>query len=70
MAEAYRLSCALPFLQLERRVDEVLKEMKESRDRLIHQEQSAKAALQQMQKETTYRIEQVQLGPVVPEPPR
>ncbi|XP_030611045.1 coiled-coil domain-containing protein 186 isoform X2 [Archocentrus centrarchus] len=45
--------------RLEGRVDELLKELKESRAKLIHQEQSAKAALQQMQKETTYRIEQV-----------
>ncbi|KAM4524533.1 coiled-coil domain-containing protein 186 isoform 2-T2 [Odontesthes bonariensis] len=45
--------------KLEGRVEELLKELKESRDKLIHQEQTAKAALQQMQRETTYRIEQV-----------
>jgi len=44
---------------LEGRVEELLKELKESRDKLINQEQTAKAALQQMQRETTYRIEQV-----------
>uniref|UniRef100_A0A3P8PV82 Uncharacterized protein n=1 Tax=Astatotilapia calliptera TaxID=8154 RepID=A0A3P8PV82_ASTCA len=45
--------------KLEAKVNELLKELKESRDKLVHQEQSAKAALQQMQKETGYRIEQV-----------
>ncbi|XP_022051728.2 coiled-coil domain-containing protein 186 isoform X1 [Acanthochromis polyacanthus] len=45
--------------KLEGRVEELLKEVKESRDKLIHQDQSAKAALQHMQKETTYRLEQV-----------
>uniref|UniRef100_A0A8C4HZ71 Si:ch211-225b10.4 n=1 Tax=Dicentrarchus labrax TaxID=13489 RepID=A0A8C4HZ71_DICLA len=47
------------FLQLEGRVEELLKELKESRDKLIHQDQAAKAALQQMQKEMAYRLEQV-----------
>lgn len=47
------------FLQLEGRVEELLKELKESRDKLIHQDQAAKAALQQMQKEMTYRLELV-----------
>ncbi|XP_070783229.1 coiled-coil domain-containing protein 186 [Enoplosus armatus] len=45
--------------KLEGRVEELLKELKESRDKLIHQDQAAKAALQQMQKEMTYRLEQV-----------
>lgn len=45
--------------KLEGRVEELLKELKESREKLIHQEQTAKAALQQMQRETAYRIEQV-----------
>ncbi|XP_069547814.1 coiled-coil domain-containing protein 186 [Brachyistius frenatus] len=45
--------------KLEGRVDELLKELKESRDKLIHQDQAAKAALQQMQRETSYRLEQV-----------
>lgn len=53
---------SLVFLQLEGKVEELLKELKESRDKLIHQEQTAKAALQQMQRETAYRIEQVRLG--------
>ena len=47
------------FLQLEGRVEELLKELKESRDKLIHQDQAAKTALQQMQKEMAYRLEQV-----------
>ncbi|XP_019120313.2 coiled-coil domain-containing protein 186 isoform X1 [Larimichthys crocea] len=45
--------------KLEGRVDELLKELKESRDKLIHQDQAAKVALQQMQKDMTYRVEQV-----------
>lgn len=58
------ISCILPclFLQLEGRVEELLKELKESRDKLIHQDQAAKTALQQMQKEMAYRLEQVLLG--------
>ncbi|XP_049915818.1 coiled-coil domain-containing protein 186 isoform X2 [Epinephelus moara] len=45
--------------KLEGRVEELLKEVKESRDKLIHQDQAAKAALQQIQKEMSYRLEQV-----------
>ncbi|KAM6964724.1 coiled-coil domain-containing protein 186 isoform 1-T1 [Tautogolabrus adspersus] len=45
--------------KLEGRVEELLRELKESRDRLTHQDHQAKAALQQMQKETSYRVEQV-----------
>ncbi|XP_036937983.1 coiled-coil domain-containing protein 186 isoform X1 [Acanthopagrus latus] len=45
--------------KLEGRVEELLKELKESRDKLIHHDQGAKAALQQMQKETAFRLEQV-----------
>uniref|UniRef100_A0A8D3D8H3 Coiled-coil domain containing 186 n=1 Tax=Scophthalmus maximus TaxID=52904 RepID=A0A8D3D8H3_SCOMX len=44
--------------KLEGRVEELLIELKESRDKLIHQDQAAKAALQHMQKEMTYRLEQ------------
>uniref|UniRef100_A0A4W6C5T3 Coiled-coil domain containing 186 n=1 Tax=Lates calcarifer TaxID=8187 RepID=A0A4W6C5T3_LATCA len=44
--------------KLEGRVEELLKELKESRDKLVHQDQAAKAALQQMQKEMAYRLEQ------------
>lgn len=47
------------FLQLEGRVEELLKELKESRDKLIHQDQAAKAALQHMHKEMSHRLEQV-----------
>lgn len=43
-------------------MEELLKELKESRDKVIHQDQAAKTALQQMQKEMTYRLEQVELG--------
>lgn len=49
------------FLQLEARVEELLKELKESRDKLIHQDHAAKSALQMMQKEMSYRLEQVGL---------
>ncbi|KAK9530365.1 hypothetical protein VZT92_011870 [Zoarces viviparus] len=45
--------------KLEGRVEELLKELKESRDKLIHQDQAAKATLQQMQKDVSYRLEQV-----------
>ncbi|CAN9509250.1 unnamed protein product [Ophioblennius macclurei] len=45
--------------KLESRVEELLRELKESRDKLVHQDQAAKAALQHMQKETSYRLEQV-----------
>uniref|UniRef100_A0A3P8V970 Coiled-coil domain containing 186 n=1 Tax=Cynoglossus semilaevis TaxID=244447 RepID=A0A3P8V970_CYNSE len=44
--------------KLETRVEELIKEVKDSRDRQIHQDQAAKAALQQIQKETTQRLEQ------------
>ncbi|XP_035001510.1 coiled-coil domain-containing protein 186 isoform X1 [Hippoglossus stenolepis] len=44
--------------KLEGRVEELLRELKESREKLIHQDQAAKAALQQMQKEMAYRLEQ------------
>lgn len=47
------------FPQLEGRVEELLKELKDSRDKLIHQDQAAKVALQQMQKDMAYRVEQV-----------
>ncbi|KAM6897011.1 coiled-coil domain-containing protein 186 [Xenentodon cancila] len=45
--------------KLEGKVEELLKELRESREKLVQQEQMAKAALQQMQRETSYRIEQV-----------
>lgn len=47
-------------------MEELLKELRESRDKLIHQDQSAKAALQQMQREMTYRVEQVKAVHVQP----
>ncbi|KAM9837509.1 coiled-coil domain-containing protein 186 isoform 2-T3 [Aulostomus maculatus] len=45
--------------KLEGRVEEVLKELKESRDKLIYQDQAAKAGFLQMQRDMTYRLEQV-----------
>ncbi|XP_068610959.1 coiled-coil domain-containing protein 186 [Brachionichthys hirsutus] len=45
--------------RLEGRVEELLKELKDSRDKLVHQDQAAKAALQQMHKDLTCRLEQV-----------
>ncbi|KAL0984550.1 hypothetical protein UPYG_G00143120 [Umbra pygmaea] len=45
--------------KLECRVEELLKELKESRDKLVFQDSSAKNALQQMQREMAYRLEQV-----------
>lgn len=45
--------------KLEGRAEELVRELKESRDKLIHQEHAAKASLQQMQKEMAYRIEQM-----------
>ncbi|XP_047465754.1 coiled-coil domain-containing protein 186 isoform X2 [Mugil cephalus] len=57
-AETEKLHTAT-ITKLEGRVNDLLQELKESRDKLIHQEQAAKAALQQMQKETAHRLEQV-----------
>ena len=45
--------------QFENRVEDLLKELKESKDKLVHQDQTAKNAIQQMQKEMAYRLEQV-----------
>ncbi|XP_034563844.1 coiled-coil domain-containing protein 186 isoform X2 [Notolabrus celidotus] len=45
--------------KLEGRVEELLRELKESRDRMAHQDHVAKGTLQQMQKEMTFRLEQV-----------
>ncbi|KAG7507468.1 hypothetical protein JOB18_035267 [Solea senegalensis] len=44
--------------KLEGRVEELLKEVNESRDKLTHQDQVTKATLKQMQKEMAHRIEQ------------
>ncbi|KAL7856940.1 hypothetical protein SRHO_G00158390 [Serrasalmus rhombeus] len=44
--------------KFESRVEELLKEVKESKDKLVHQDQSAKNTIQQMQKEMAYRLEQ------------
>lgn len=46
-------------------MEELLKELKESRDKLIHQDHAAKSALQMMQKEMTHRLEQVGLDLVL-----
>lgn len=47
-------------------MEELLKELKESRDKLIQQDHAAKSALQMMQKEMTFRLEQVGLDLVFP----
>nr|XP_020460681.1 coiled-coil domain-containing protein 186 isoform X3 [Monopterus albus] len=44
--------------KLEGKVEELLKELRESWDKLLHQDQASKAALQLMQKEMAYRLEQ------------
>jgi len=36
-----------------------MKELKDSRDKLVHQDQAAKNAIQQMQRDIAYRLEQV-----------
>src|SRR4029434_5599130 len=55
--------CVL-FFQYEGRVEELLRELKESRKRLHQQDLSAKHAIQQIQREAAYRLEQVR-GAVV-----
>lgn len=45
--------------KLEGKVEELLRELKESKDKLLHQENAAKASLHQMQKEMAYRMEQM-----------
>ncbi|XP_010903601.3 coiled-coil domain-containing protein 186 isoform X2 [Esox lucius] len=44
--------------KLEGRLEELLKELKESKDKLVNQDGAAKNALQQMQREMAYRVEQ------------
>lgn len=44
--------------KFESRVEELLKELKESKDKQVHQDQAAKGAVQQMQREMAYRLEQ------------
>lgn len=44
--------------KFESRVEELTKELKDSRDKLVHQDQAAKNAIQQMQREMAYRLEQ------------
>lgn len=44
--------------KFESRVEELLKELKESKDKLVHQDQAAKGAVHQMQREMAYRLEQ------------
>ncbi|XP_051769792.1 coiled-coil domain-containing protein 186 [Ctenopharyngodon idella] len=44
--------------KFESRVEELMKELKDSRDKLVHQDQAAKNAIQQMQREIAYRLEQ------------
>uniref|UniRef100_A0A8C1EF15 Coiled-coil domain containing 186 n=1 Tax=Cyprinus carpio carpio TaxID=630221 RepID=A0A8C1EF15_CYPCA len=44
--------------KFENRVEELMKELKDSKDKLVHQDQAAKNAIQQMQREMAYRLEQ------------
>ncbi|KAM9462505.1 coiled-coil domain-containing protein 186 [Clarias gariepinus] len=44
--------------KFESRVEELLKELKESKDKLVHQDQAAKNTIQQIQREMSYRLEQ------------
>ncbi|XP_039520938.1 coiled-coil domain-containing protein 186 isoform X2 [Pimephales promelas] len=44
--------------KFESRVEELMKELKDSRDKLVHQDQAAKNAIQQMQRDIAYRLEQ------------
>ncbi|XP_077056762.1 coiled-coil domain-containing protein 186 isoform X1 [Siphateles boraxobius] len=44
--------------KFESQVEELMKELKDSRDKLVHQDQAAKNAIQQMQREIAYRLEQ------------
>lgn len=62
-SDAFDTSCSFfCLLQMEGRVEELLTELRESRDKLVQQDQAAKAALQQAQKEMTLRVEQVRQG--------
>lgn len=45
--------------KFESRVEELLKELRDSRDKLVHQDHAAKNAIQQMQKDMAFRLEQV-----------
>lgn len=56
--DVFNLSSLL-FNQFESRVEELLKELRDSRDKLVHQDQAAKNAIQQIQKDMAYRLEQV-----------
>ncbi|XP_058649733.1 coiled-coil domain-containing protein 186 isoform X2 [Onychostoma macrolepis] len=44
--------------KFENRVEELMKELKDSKDKLVHQDQAAKNAIQHMQREMAYRLEQ------------
>ncbi|KAG7325070.1 hypothetical protein KOW79_011386 [Hemibagrus wyckioides] len=44
--------------KFESRVEQLLKELKESKDKLVHQDQAAKNTVQQMQRDMSYRLEQ------------
>ncbi|XP_055085804.1 LOW QUALITY PROTEIN: coiled-coil domain-containing protein 186 [Periophthalmus magnuspinnatus] len=45
--------------KLEGRVEELLRELKHSKDKLTHQDNASKASILQMQKEMAYRVEQM-----------
>ncbi|CAL8301410.1 unnamed protein product [Lota lota] len=57
-AETERLHVAT-ISKLEDRVGELLKELRESRDKLVHQDQCAKASLHQVQRDMAQRLEQL-----------
>ncbi|XP_042623769.1 coiled-coil domain-containing protein 186-like [Cyprinus carpio] len=44
--------------KFESRVEELMKELKDSREKLVHQDQAAKNGIQQLQREMAYRLEQ------------
>lgn len=47
------------FNQFESRVEELAKELRDAKDKLVHQDQAAKNAIQQMQRDMACRLEQV-----------
>lgn len=55
----FNYNCLVLSYQFESRVEQLLKELKESKDKLVHQDQAAKNTIQQMQREMSYRFEQV-----------
>lgn len=52
--------CYLP-LQLEARIEDLQKEVKAAKDKLVSQDAAAKNAIQQLHKEMAFRTDQVTL---------